>query len=322
MGIRYLNRFLKLNCQQNIHKIHLSNLRGRSITIDTSIYLYRFMGEGNLIEGFYSLISIFNRYEIKPLFIFDGKSPQQKNFTIEKRQEERRIAEEKYKSLTKNIKELTEQEDISEAQSELDVLRRKIIRVTRKDIDEVKKLIELMGGVYIDAEGEADELCVKLVMKKIAYACLSEDMDMFVYGCSRVLRYLSLLNETVVMYDYMGILKTLNITKEEFMQITVLGGTDYNAENRRPCSLNQALRLFGKYKKGTKNTTESNKGFYEWLESTKQLDDYCQLVSTLLLFQLDNISIPTNCKQYISQARRAPYNELTGFLRNYGFIFV
>ena len=46
---------------------------------------------------------------------------------------------------------------------------------------------------------EADELCAKLVVKK-AFACLSEDMDMFVYGCPKVLRYLSLLNETVVVY--------------------------------------------------------------------------------------------------------------------------
>jgi len=47
------------------------------------------------------------------------------------------------------------------------------------------------GVSYIDADGEADQLCASLVLKNKVYACLSEDMDLFVYGCPRVLRYLS-----------------------------------------------------------------------------------------------------------------------------------
>ena len=37
-------------------------------------------------------------------------------------------------------------------------------------------------------QGEADELCAKLVIKRYAYACLSEDMDLFVYGCNKIMR--------------------------------------------------------------------------------------------------------------------------------------
>ena len=39
----------------------------------------------------------------------------------------------------------------------------------------------------IDAIGESDESCVHFV-KKISMGMLSDDMDMFVYGCSGVLR--------------------------------------------------------------------------------------------------------------------------------------
>ena len=57
---------------------------------------------------------------------------------------------------------------------------------------------------------------------------MSEDMDMFVYGCPKVLRYLSLLKSTVVIYDLKGILRTLKLTHNNFKQICVLSGTDYN----------------------------------------------------------------------------------------------
>ena len=40
-----------------------------------------------------------------------------------------------------------------------------------------------MGVSFIDASGEADELCVQLVVKQIAWGCMSEDMDMVVHGC-------------------------------------------------------------------------------------------------------------------------------------------
>ena len=39
---------------------------------------------------------------------------------------------------------------------------------------------------YYTAINEADELCASMVINGFAWACLSEDMDMFVYGCTRV----------------------------------------------------------------------------------------------------------------------------------------
>ena len=68
------------------------------------------------------------------------------------------------------------------------------------------------GVTYIEAKGEADQLCAKLVIKRYAYACLSEDMDLFVYGCPRVIRYLSLINETVIIYYLDNILNDLDLT--------------------------------------------------------------------------------------------------------------
>ena len=77
---------------------------------------------------------------------------------------------------------------------ELIRLKRQTIRVNREHINSVKELISSMGFKFLIAEGEADVLCSNLIHSKKVDACLSDDMDMFAYGCNKVLRHLSLLN--------------------------------------------------------------------------------------------------------------------------------
>jgi 5'-3' exonuclease len=92
--------------------------------------------------------------------------------------------------------------------------------VNKYKIEKVKDLIRAYGATYYDAPGEADELCALLVLKKKVWACLSEDMDLFVYGCTRVLRYFSLINHSVVLYYMKGILDELSLNQKDFREIT------------------------------------------------------------------------------------------------------
>ena len=123
------------------------------------------------------------------------------------------------------------------------------------------------------------------------WACLSEDMDMFVYGCNRVLRYLSLLNKTVVLYDTKDILNSLGITQKELREICVISGTDYNYNenktddnSKKGSSLYKTLAYFKKYHK-----EKSEMGFYQWLkENTDYIQDYENLLNIYNLFELNH----------------------------------
>ena len=95
------------------------------------------------------------------------------------------------------------------------LLKKKFIYISKSQIDEIKNLIIACGMTYCDAPNEADELCAMLTVKGIVWGCLSEDMDMFIYGCPRVLRYLSLLNHTFVLYDTKKILNNLEMNQNE-----------------------------------------------------------------------------------------------------------
>jgi flap endonuclease-1 len=318
MGIKHLNRFLREYCPNSIKQIHLNQLRGQKIAIDTSIYLYRFIGENALIENMYLMITLFRNYDIKPIFIFDGKPPVEKTHILKERKEKKIRAEEEYNKLNKLLADANE-EDKADIQINLDSLKKKFIRIRPSDIESVKELMQACGVTYLDAPGEADELCAKFVVKKKVYACMSEDMDMFVYGCNRVLRYLSLVNTNVIMYDYKNILCELNLTTKEFREICVVSGTDYNAHNNKRTSLPKTLKYFHKFKKDK----ETNKDFYEWLEEhTKYIDDICSLYSVYFMFDLSNVEY---MKQYNSfPIINGPINQplLRNILTNDGFIFL
>lgn len=227
MGIRHLNKFLQQNCPGSIKTITLSELSGKRIAIDASIYMYRFIAENGLLENIYLMISLFRHHNIHPIFVFDGKPPAEKNAVIETRKQNKQKAENEYVRLETTITDSTPEVEKKEIKHAMDALKKKFIRIRDSDVLNVKKLIQSYGVQYMDASGEADELCAKLALKGKVYACVSEDMDMFVYGCPRVIRYLSLLNQSAIMYDMKGILSSLSMTMDEFRMICVISGTDY-----------------------------------------------------------------------------------------------
>ena len=285
MGIRYLNRFLKDNASPSINLYNLARLSGKKIAVDISIYIYRFAGDNTLIENIYLMLSIFRHYNIIPIFVFDGRAPVEKLELLQKRKEDKEKAQEEYNKLKISLNNEMNESEKQEIIYHMEMLKKKFVYINKNDVENVKMLIKSYGATYYDASGEADELCVMLNIKDKVWACLSEDMDMFVYGCPRVIRYLSLLNHTAVVYDLKGILNNLGITQKELREICVLSGTDYNIEcHDTPNILNTNLKLFKKYHKSNKNIS-----FYEWLNENKKnyIKDYDLLLKICNIFDLN-----------------------------------
>lgn len=65
--------------------------------MDTSIYLYKFLADGEeaLIENLLTMLNLFKYYKITPIFIFDGKVPSEKSI-IRKKKEDKKTAENEY----------------------------------------------------------------------------------------------------------------------------------------------------------------------------------------------------------------------------------
>lgn len=321
MGIRYLNKFLKDNALSSINLCKLSEFSGRKIAVDISIYMYKFASDGTLIENIYLMLSVFRHYNIIPIFVFDGKPPPEKRELLKKRKENKQEAEEEYNSLKTELNSNTNMDE-SEKQEilyNMDMLKKKFITISKNDTENVKNLIRAYGATYYDAPSEADELCAMLTMKEKVWACLSEDMDMFVYGCPRIIRYLSLLNHTAVIYHVDDILKNLGISQKELREICVLSGTDYNLESDdKKNTLYNTLKKFKKYHK-----SESNLEFYDWLnEYENYIKNYDLLKKIYSMFDLnvnhDNIKLFESIKIMNGPIIK---NDIKNILKTDGFLF-
>lgn len=324
MGIPFLNNILREQCDQYIWQIGLAELAGKKIAVDISIYLYKYETTNTLIENMYLMLSIFRQYNIIPIFVFDGKPPPEKKALLQKRRESKEAAKNEYTKLKDEIQTTDKREHLEQ-------LKKQFVYMTHDKIDKVKDLIRAYGATYYDAPGEADELCALLVIKKKVWACLSEDMDLFVYGCSRVLRYLSLSNQSVILYYTKGILEQLNMTQKEFREICVLSGTDYNINennhlktNNDMVTLPNIIKLFRKYQS---NLNDSNMSFYDWIKSTtnSELDlDLLKKINSMFEIEISDLKNDTkndlkNIKIYNGPIQKLLLREI---LKEDGFLFI
>jgi len=321
MGIRNLNKYFKEECKNSdaIKLTHMSQLSSKKIAVDISIYLYKFASEGALIENIYLMLSILRHYNIIPIFVFDGKPPDEKKELLMQRAAEKKTAEKEFNTLKANLEYNSnmDEHEKHEIINKMDILKKKFVYISKNQIDDVKNLIISYGMTYCDAPNEADELCAMFVNKGLVWACLTEDMDMFLYGCPRVLRYLSLMNHTFVLYDTKKILNILKITQNELMEICVISGTDYNLNTTSTSHLYSTLKHFKKYK-GHKICCS----FYDWLiKNTNYIvDDYELFNKNCNMFEINNylkdfekIKIRNTC---------LVKSNIKKILKHDGFIFV
>lgn len=323
MGIKNLNKFLHEKCRKNsISKIHFREISGKTIVIDTSIYLYQFLGDGSLMENMYLFISIMRLYNITPIFIFDGKPPPEKTDLLKQRYIEKKNAQQKYNSLYSLLTNMTIEERRL-AELEMNNLKRQFVKIYDEDIKKVKELMDAYNVTYFDSPNEADDLCVYMVKSGKAWGCMSDDMDMFVYGCPYIIRNLSLMKHTITLYKTENILQDLNLSEKEFREILTISGTDYNIYSTT--SLSETMKWFYEFKKYKENCDLNNTPYYEfyiWLmKNTKYIKDYRELINILRMFNGKNYT-QYECMDFnISYEKTPDTLKLHKIMESEGFVF-
>lgn len=309
MGIRNLNKYLLKNCKNSITNLHLLELKNKKISVDISIYLYNFERNGDLIGGMIEMLNIFNFYNIIPVFIFDGKPPNEKKYILQERKRQREKNKEKIEQLENSLNnennECIENKNI--ILSNIEKLKRQCVTITREKIEQVKNIIRLNGFTYYDAPQEADELCSILAIREQVWGCMSEDMDMFIYGCPRIIRYFNVNKPTIKLYNVENILYELNVSFNDFKQICILSGTDYNSHDNK-YNLSRSINLFNQYQEyinfHRNEKTYNQLEFIEWIISHIDANLNYELLhkiyymfdSSNKLMQFKNILIMNNKK--------------------------
>jgi 5'-3' exonuclease len=112
MGIKHLNQFIRKECSDAVKTMQLNELSGKTVVVDASIFMYRFIADGALLENMYSMMSFFQMHGIVALFVFDGKPPEEKRKTLNKRRRLKHIAEMQY---NRYVRDLNNRDEIGDA---------------------------------------------------------------------------------------------------------------------------------------------------------------------------------------------------------------
>ena len=229
--------------------ISFKDLEGRVVSIDAFNTLYQFLStirqrdgrpltdeHGNVtshLSGILYRNSSMIEKDIKPIYIFDGKAPELKSETQAKRREVRDEAEQIYKEALKAG-------DTEKARK----FAMRSSKLSPEIIESSKKLLALMGIPYVEAKGEGEAQAAYLVANGDAYAVASQDYDCLMFGAKRVVRNLAVSSNLgdLEFYQLDKVLRQLNVTREELVDMGILIGTDF-CEGLKGVGAKTALKL-------------------------------------------------------------------------------
>ena len=171
MGIPQLNHYLQNNTQNGINEISLNELRGKTIVVDTSIYLYKYLSEEALIEGFYHLITKLRQISNTPLFVFDGKPPAEKQNELIERKQRKEKAKHEYDNL------LQRYEKEQNPRKKMSIKTTDIVEVDRIRV-KGKQEPETIFGVFDTALSDEDQEVISKYLSKFR----SWEYHLFIWG--------------------------------------------------------------------------------------------------------------------------------------------
>ena len=228
------------------HPTTLEAFRGRAIAVDGNLELYQFLSimrtrdgtplqdsKGRITSHLNGLMfrttRLVDEYDIRPLFVFDGRPPDIKQDEIRKRRQAREKSEREYQVAIASG-------DTAKAWSKAIMTS----RLTRPMVEEAKTLLGLLGIPWIQAPSEGEAEAAFLARRGDVWAAGSKDYDSLLFGAPRMVRYLaigsteflpSLGRSRMVAPEVLDLeenLGHLGLTREQLIDVAILVGTDFN----------------------------------------------------------------------------------------------
>jgi len=233
------------------HELSLSDLSGRVLAVDGNNNLYQFLAlirmrdgrsftdsAGHVTSHLVGLLMrttrLMSDYDVRPVFIFDGKPPQLKMNTLKERREYRERAQKEWQAAV--VKQ-----DYSTAWS-------KAVRMnslTQPMIEDAKRVLGLMGVPIIQAPEEGEAQAAYMAIQGDVWAVNSRDYDSVLFGSPRLVRYVTISGQEFLpsrgvsrplipeLIELNVLLNSLNITREQLVDLAIMVGTDFNKGIRR-----------------------------------------------------------------------------------------
>jgi len=338
------NPFKQLRIKENIA------IKPYFVGIDANLYASRYKRVFKKIEyGFLRQIILTLSSKMIPIYVFDGNAPYQKQKTILTRQNKKKNSRKKLENILfsrgvsrEKLAELSPEEmvehinyvyddldqyrrcdvnnvssyllydtkNITDEYKEIIKLSKKSTNIEHKDIQNLKKFLDLIKIPYITAKNEADDLMGFLYENKIIQVCLSDDTDMLPKGCDNLIQ---ITNQGVDQYFLPEVLEELKLSRIQFIDLCVLLGSDYYNTYLPKIA---PLKLYHIFKSLKDPSLESFVEYYTTIDQniTSHLNSYIVARNSFLLVSESNAQMP--------KIQLCPLNTdiIVGYLEKMGII--
>ena len=226
-------------------KIELEYLSGRRIAFDAFNNIYQFLSIIRQPDGtplmdssgkvtshlsglFYRTIKLVE-IGIKPVFVFDGKSPELKTKTKQQRREVRENSKKKWDDALLRG-DMADARKYAMGSSSLD----------SQMIEDSKRLLSLMGIPVVQAPSEGESQAAYLAGTGKVWAVGSQDFDSLLFGAPVLLRNVTITGRRKIpnksiykeispeLIELSKVLSSLEISRGQLVDIAILAGTDFN----------------------------------------------------------------------------------------------
>ena len=240
--------------------IEINQLRQKKLAVDAYNIIYQFLAsirgyDGSLLsdsEGTVTshLTGLLYRNArllekgVKLVYVFDGEPSKLKREEIQRRAEVKAKAREE-------LEEALERGDMKRART----VAQRTSKVTKSMIDDSKKLLNLLGIPVVEAPQEGESQAAYLVQQNKVWAVASQDYDSLLFGSPILIRNLTLsgkrklpksnryITVNVEEYQQHELLRALEISREQLIDMSILIGTDFNPDGVKGIGPKTAYKL-------------------------------------------------------------------------------
>lgn len=272
MGITKINSLFRKFAPNVLEAAHISRFASQKVAVDISLFVHKYkIANGDLwLQGLLKLMVALRRHGIHPVVVFDGESPVEKTHEQAARREDRKRRTSRYQALTGLFSTYMTTGDLhpdlaafyesqlirrglstSSARSastssteenividpvfmkdRIENIRRQVVSFRTGDMKDVETLMDTLCIPHLQARYEAEGLCAWLNRRGLVTAVLTDDTDVFAYGAECAITRLNATTGACTLVYHAKILSQLGLTSDQFLDLCILCGCDYNTNVR------------------------------------------------------------------------------------------
>jgi 5'-3' exonuclease len=276
MGIKGLRDLLKKQVPLYEEQVLMKDFSCKKVAVDASLFIcvYKAARKELYEEAFITLLCTLLEQGIHPVFVFDGKSPEEKSKEKKKRAEKKDASIARIKKLeddleiynktgkiSKDLEDINKKSlttiviknkitltfSVKKVSQYIEKLKSNILNVTEQDFRNVQELLTIFGIPFIVAKGEAEILCAEMAKQNIIDAVMTKDTDVLACSVPIMLYDINVKTKEFTQIRIQTIHKKLNLDETSWLDFCIMCGTDFNNNIPRVGPV-RALNFIRKYK--------------------------------------------------------------------------